>query len=112
MDDLKVPRVSPPILLAKAFEDHEKHGGDKRLDDVSEHDMNHILLNYIRHKLIHNYNEVSFEDQWQYFSWFSRINRKIAKVYPFLSQTVEQQIKRKEGKLVLQKYEREGWEEL
>lgn len=112
MDDLRVPRIDHAVLLASAFEDHERFGGEKRLEDVSEHDMNHILLNYIRHKMIRGYNYTVFEDQWQYFSWFSWVNREIAKSYPFLRLTVEQQIARKEGKLRIQKWEREGWEEL
>lgn len=112
MESIKVPKINHAELLADAFEDHERFGGEKRLEDVSDHDMNHILLNYIRHKMVRGYNYMVFEDQWQYFSWFSRINRSIAAAYPFLKLTAEQQINRKEGKLRVQRWEREGWEEL
>lgn len=107
-----IPKIDHAVLLDRAFENHAYFGGEKTLEDVNEHDMNHILLNYIRHRLIEGYDLVRFEDQWQYFSWFAKISRDIAKVYPFLSLTVEQQIGRKESKIALRKYERDGWEEL
>lgn len=107
-----VPKYNPPELIEQAFDDHARHGGEKTLEDCSIHDMNHILLNYIRHQMVRGYNYQQFEDQWQYFSWFCVINRKIAEVYPFLESTVEQQIRRKESKLVLQTYKGGEWEVL
>lgn len=100
------------VLIARAFDEHERNGGEKTLEEASDHDVNHITLNYIRHRLIRGYDRVRFEDQWQYFMWFAKLNRRITKIYPFLEQTVEQQIKRKEAKISLQKYESDEWENL
>jgi hypothetical protein len=112
VEGLNIPKMDPTRLISDAFDDHERHGGEKRLETATQHDINHITLNYIRHQLIPGYNKVSFEDPWKYFSWFARVNRKIAAAYPFLKTTVEQQIGRKESRLSVEKYITPGWEEL
>jgi hypothetical protein len=112
MEQLKIQKIDQAVLIFEAFEDHVAFGGEKKLEDVSSHDLNHIVLNYIRHHYVRGYNHVRFENQWQYFSWFSKVSRAIAKTYPFLEQTVEQQIRRKESKIALQQYASDEWESL
>lgn len=98
---IEIPIFNPSTLAAKAIEQYERFE-KKKIDMATAHEdkINHILLNYIRHTVVFNYNKhcksPSFEsDPKEYFYWFKEVNNEIGKKYPFLRRVIGQQISRK-----------------
>jgi hypothetical protein len=99
--DFVVPRLDPCMMSVKALDEYNyRHNTSLVLDTIPEQQLHHIMVNFIRHRLIEDYNKnygsPSFEkDQGLYFKWFKAINHEIGQVYPFLRQTVAMQISHK-----------------
>lgn len=96
--DFDVPRFDPTLLMVKAVENYEWANRKKiNLKTVQENQLNHIILNFIRHRIVKNYNadcrSPSFENEPSlYLEWFRAVNTEIANSYPFLKKVVGQQI--------------------
>lgn len=98
---IEVPKLDATSMIALAVAEEEWYSR-KRIDLVflSDDKLNHILLNYIRHKTVENYNRncrsPHFEaNPEEYFYWFKEVNNEIGKVYPFLKKAIGQQITNK-----------------
>src|SRR6266403_912474 len=85
-----VPRMDNGILAVRALDSYNyRNEMSLTLDKIPEQQLNHIIVNYVRHRLIKNYNQnyslPSFEKEPKlYFEWFKAINHEIGQVYPFL----------------------------
>ena len=103
--NFSVPRIETGLVLAKAVVAHERASGkkiDMTLLRIAE--QNHLILNYIRHRMINDYNNncwsKEFEkDETLYFDWFKAINNEIKFKYPFLETAVGQQIAAKRQRI-------------
>jgi hypothetical protein len=104
-----VPLYNVGTLTVKAIQNFEYINRTKvDLATLPEDKINHIIVNFIRHRLIQDYNKnygsPSFEKEPQlYFDWFKAINHEIGEIYPFLKKTIALQISHKRSKLALGK---------
>lgn len=93
-----VPRMDPSILAVKALDNYNyRNETSLTLDKIPELQLNHIMVNHIRHRLVDDYNKnyssPSFAKEPKlYFDWFKAINHEIGQVYPFLKETIAMQI--------------------
>lgn len=103
----EIPKFDSNTLLALAIASYERFNKVKiDIGKAPEAKLNHILLNYIRHVTVKNYNRsikapIFKEDSKEYFYWFKAVNNEIVKIYPFLKDVVGQQIARK-GRTIFQ----------
>lgn len=95
----KVPKIDPAQLIAKAIQDYEwLHSKKVNVDHLSEWNLNHILLNFIRHTMVRDYDKNCWtfkNNSEEYFYWFRAINNEIIVKYPFLKAVGSAQISRK-----------------
>jgi hypothetical protein len=112
--NFQIPKYDPNLLLAKTISRLEniEH---KTIDiySLEENELNHLLLNFIRHVVIKDYNNhchsPSFvKDPKEYFYWFKKLNLEIGKVYPFLNKVIHQQINAKRIQAFAQRPKDEG----
>lgn len=100
-----VPRMDPSLLAVKALDSFNyMHYESLTLDKIEESQLNHIMVNYIRHRLVEDYNKnyssPSFvEEPKLYYEWFKAINHEIGQVYPFLRDTIALQITHKRNQI-------------
>jgi hypothetical protein len=96
-----VPRFDISMLAVKALDAYNYLNSESlTFDKIEEMQLNHIMVNYIRHKLVSDYNQnyssPSFSKEPKlYFEWFKAINHEIGQVYPFLRQAIAMQIAHK-----------------
>lgn len=106
--NFEVPKLDSASLMVKAIELEEWFSG-QRLDIafMSDYKIHHIMVNYIRHQTVKNYNKHAATPQFktnpeEYFYWFKAINHEIGQIYPFLRGTIAQQISHKRKKIFTQ----------
>lgn len=96
-----VPKYDPSMLAVRAVDNHNySNYTSLTLDTIPELQLHHIMVNFIRHRLVEDYNKnygsPSFvKEPKLYFEWFKAINHEIGQVYPFLRQTIAMQIAHK-----------------
>jgi len=108
IDPQIIPKMDAGYLMYQAVESYEYRTG-KKVDLSKEHQikLDHMCLNFLRHKTVLNYNKVNRKyfnhnekRETDYFEWFKRVNLEICKKYPHLKKAALHQIQQKQKDLV------------
>lgn len=66
---------------------------DRNFYTSSARDIDHIVLNEIRHRAVVGYDTQKFDNDLEYLEYFTEVQKAIAVKYPFLRDTAERQIR-------------------